>query len=156
MPKALEKATREDFQTIISRKCLEDKYGQISDSLQLSYAGELRNFIRRKAKTEEEHRHLASGVRDLLDKESVSPKLLLKVLRKKLLPVKPDSSSPAVNGSKEKRGGRKRSVSADEEHTRKKLKVGRAPRLELTPSKVMEKTFEDILSREAARSSTGR
>lgn len=59
------------------------------DSLRLSYARELRISVVQKAKTEEKHRHLTSGVRYLLDKEPVSPRILLQVLGDKLRPVKP-------------------------------------------------------------------
>lgn len=98
VPKALRKATREDFQAIISKKCLENKYEQISDSLRTSYARQLRNFVVQKAKTEEEHHHLASGLRQLLDNESVSPLILLKVLEDKVRPVKPDPPTDVVVG----------------------------------------------------------
>ena len=100
VPKALQKATREDFHAIISKKCLENKYEQIPDSLRTSYsyARQLQNFIVQKAKTEEEHRHLASGLRQLLDNESVSPIILLKVLEDKLRPVKPDPPTDVAVG----------------------------------------------------------
>lgn len=210
--KALQKATRKDFQAIISKKCNENKYEQMPDSLQLSYARELRSFIVQKAKTEEEHRRLAGGVRLLLDKESVNPKILLKVLGDTLRPVKlnsptdvvaggqmqPDNTTsgqptqaegqtkmatPAVkqnsshqetglelvggangrkaemkdrvNGSKEKKGGRKRSLPADGEHASKKAKHAPAVTPNFASSKSMEKMFEDLQSREAARPSKG-
>ncbi len=209
VPKASQKATREDFQAIISQKCLENKYGQIPDPLRTSYARELRSFIIQKAKSEEEHRHLASGLRHLLDKESVSPEILLKVLGHKLRPVKPDPppdvvaggqaqpknnnngkpqqtdgqtkrATPAVeqksdhhksvsipisgvnshkiemkrklNESKESKEGRKHSITADEEQSRKKAK--RAPNF--ASSEAMKKTFDELLSREANRTSNGR
>lgn len=90
VPKALRKATREEFQAMISRKCSENKYGHVDESLRPSYAHELRTFIVRKAKNEEEHRHLASGLKNLLDKQSINPKTLLKVLGDKLRTSKPD------------------------------------------------------------------
>lgn len=93
VPKALQKATREEFQAIISKKCLENKYGHVDESLRLSYARELRTFIVQKAKNEEEHRHLASGLKNLLDKQSINPKTLLKVLGDKLRASKPDPST---------------------------------------------------------------
>ena len=210
VPKALQKATREEFQAIISRKCLENRYGHVDESLRLSYARELRSFIVQKAKTEEEHRHLASGVKHLLDEESINPKILLKVLRDILRPSNPDpptnnvvgrqilhedtvsgqlepmngetetataaaeaesgfreSGSGSVssinghrtemngmtNGSKENKGGRKRSAATDNEHPKKKVKPA-SPNL--TPSNMMEKDFANLLRREAARSSRGR
>ncbi len=213
LAKALQKATREDFQAIISQKCLENKYGQIPDPLRTSYARELRSFIIQKAKSEEEYRHLASGLRLLLDKESVSPKILLKVLGDKLRPVKPDPppdvvaggqaqpknnnngqpqqtdgqtkrATPAVeqksdhhtsvsipisgvnshktemnrkmNESKESKEGRKHSITADEEQSRKKAKRAPAYTPYFASSEAMRKTFDGLLSREANRTSNGR
>lgn len=98
VPKALQKSTREEFQAIISRKCLENNYGHVDESLRLSYARDLRTFIVQKAKNEEEHRHLASGLKNLLDKQSISPKTLLKVLGDKLRPSKPDPSTDNAAG----------------------------------------------------------
>lgn len=192
VPKALQKSTREDFQGIISRKCLENKYELIADPLRLLYARELRQFITRKAKTEEEHRRLASGLRYLLDKESVNPKTLLKILGDKLRPIsgQPEQtdgqttkanpkagqqsdhyqsrSGPingvnghktdiigGINGSKEDLESRKRSIPADEEHTRKKAKRAPAETATSASSGAMRKTFEDLLRREAARCPQG-
>ena len=213
VPKALQKATREDFQAIISQKCLENKYEQMSDPLRTAYARSLRNFIIKKAKTEEEHRHLASGLRHLLDKESVSPEILLKVLIDKLRPVKPGSprdvvtgeqaqrknnsngqpqqtdgqtkrATPAIgqksdhhtsvsipisgvmshetemnrkmNESKESKEGRKHSIKADEEQSRKKARRAPAYTPNFASSEAMKKTFDKLLSREANRTSNGR
>lgn len=212
VPKALHRATREEFQAIISKKCIENKYEQISDSLQSSYARTLRRFIVHNAKTEEDHRRLAAGVKLLMDKESVNPKMLLKVLGDKLRPVKPDhttdvltggqnqpekstrgrpkpmdgqqnktnpaagqilghhksgsSSMRGVNDHKAERkgkmegpegskGGRKRSLPADEEHASKKAKRARPATAGSASVGAMWKTFENLLSREAARSSKG-
>lgn len=209
VPKALRKPTREEIQAIISMKCSENKYEQIPDSLQLSYARQLRSFISQEAKTEEEYRHLASGVKHLLDKESVDPKTLLKVLGNKLRPVKPDPRTKAVmveqileqiqeepivdvlpkhieeltkkalpaaeqksgphksgsdsisgvnvnerevNRPKEVKGARKRSVSAYEEHARKKARRATVPTRD---GEAMEKIFDNLLNREDARSSKG-
>lgn len=93
VPRALRKATREEFQAILSRKCLDT-----ADSLRLSYARELRGYVFRKAKTQEEYGRLVSGLKLLLDKESISPKILLKVLGDKLRPVKPDAPPDIVVG----------------------------------------------------------
>ena len=201
VPKAMRKATREDFQAIISRKCLENKYEQIPESLRLKYARQLRGFIVQKAKTEEEHRRLASKVKLLLDNESVNPEILLKVMGDTLRPVKPtevevigqnqpdtnvdglpehveatkkalpaaeqrvdrheSESGPIngvnnhetkLNGSKEKKGGRKRSVPADEEHSRKKAKRASAPATNFAESN--HKMFTNLLNRETARGSS--
>lgn len=96
--KALQKATREEFLAIISRKCLENEYGHVDESLRLSYARDLRTYVVQKAKNEEEHRHLASGLKNLLDKLSINPKTLLKVLGDKLRTSKPDSSTENAVG----------------------------------------------------------
>lgn len=208
VPKALQKATCEDFQAIISRKCLENKYEQIPDSLQLSYARGLRTFIVKRAKSEEELHRLAAGVKHLLDEESVNPKILLKVLGDKIRHVKPDPPTDVVaggqiqseemvsvqpeqtdgqtkkaipaaeqnsghhksgsgpmsgdnvhkadtkgkrNGSKQKKGGRKRSLLADDEHASKRAKRAPAVTPHFASSESMKKTFENLLSREAAR-----
>ena len=98
VPEPLEKATCEDFQAIIKRKSSENRYEPVPHLLLLTYARELRRFIIQKAKTEEEHRHLASGLKHLLDKESINPELLLKVLRDKLRPSKPNAPSDVVAG----------------------------------------------------------
>lgn len=206
LPGTLRKATRKDFQAIISRKCYEKSYEQIPDALCLSYARQLRSFVDQKAKTEEEYRHLASELKLLLDKESVHPTVLIKVLDDKLRSPKPDpptdvavgghvqpdsnlsgqreqidgqtkdippaasrrlghhiSGSGPINGvdgeqtamnrkktgSEEVRGGPKRSAPADEEHLRKKAK--RATTTTTNQISGMKKTFDDLLSREAAR-----
>ena len=208
VPKALQKATREEFQAIISRKCLGNKYEHMGDSLRSFYARGLRSFIVQKAKTEEEHRRLASGMKRLLDRESISPAILLKVLSDRLGPAKSDAPTDVVadgqlkpddtmsgqsapvhgqtDGSTEKavptakqhpgnhksdsvpisglnghmseknenKGGRKRTLAADDKHSNKKMR--RAPAsAPKSPSLEMEKTFENLLSREAARSSRG-
>ena len=56
-----------------------------------------------------------------------------------------------MNHNKENKGARKHRLAADEERVSKKAK--RAPVASLTPSEGMEKTFEGLLSREAARPS---
>ena len=98
IPKELRKATRQEFQAIISRKCSEDKYAHVADSPGLSHAHELRDFIVQKAKSEEEYRHLVSETKRLLEEESISPKILLKVLRDKLRPPKLDAPTNNVEG----------------------------------------------------------
>ena len=90
---ALQKATQEEFQSIISRKYSESEYDHMNDSVQLLYAHELQNFIVQKAKSEEDHRHLASGVKQLLDKESINPKTLLKFLGDTLLSSQSDAAT---------------------------------------------------------------
>ena len=56
-----------------------------------------------------------------------------------------------MNHDKENKGARKHRLSADEERVSKKVK--RAPEAGLTFSEEMKKTFDNLLSREAARSS---
>ena len=138
VPEALEKATREDFQAIIKRKSSENRYEPMPHSLLLTYARELRRFIIQKAKSEEEHRHLASGLKHLLDKESINPKLLLKVLSDKLRPAKPNAPSDVVadgpthpehtvNGQSALRHERTESATATAEETSGHPKYGPDP-----------------------------
>ena len=207
VPIALKRATREDFEAIMSRKCSEDKYEHIPDAVRLDYARALRSFIVQKAKTQEEYHRLAAGLRHLLDKESLNPKALLAILRDKIQPARPQApidltiggpvqvdgivsgqpdqldgqagevfhaaegrsvhhtnGSGHVNGinghdtelNGMKRGPpknnrtRKRSPSADDEHPKKKTKTFMQ---KLPFGEAMEKTFENLLSREAGRSS---
>lgn len=56
-----------------------------------------------------------------------------------------------MNHNKENKGARKHRLAADEERVSKKAK--RAPVANLTPSEEMEKIYEGLLSREAARPS---
>ena len=98
VPNALQKATGQEFQAIISRKCSENKYEHVADSPGLSYARELQDFIVQKAKSEEEYRHLASKLKHLLEEKSTNPKILLKVLSDKLRPPKLDAPTNNVEG----------------------------------------------------------
>ena len=100
VPKALQKTTRQEFQAIISRKSSENKYEHMADSPGLSYARELRNIIVQKAKSEEDYRHLASRLKHLLEKESVNPKILLKVLSDTSRPPKLDAPNNNVEGNR--------------------------------------------------------
>ncbi len=213
VPKALQKATRGEFQAIISRKCLENKYDFMAGSHPSSYARDLNEFIVMKAKTEKEYSDLTLGLTRLLDEKSVSPEILLEIfgdmLRQATLdaPIdgvetrsidldrsirgQPDqldeqtqnapltgkqksghhkTGSGHINGvdgdktemngmmnvSKGNTTGRKRDLSAEEEHTRKKVKRTPAPTPNFSFPGEMEKTFEDLLSRESARSSRAR
>lgn len=152
--KALQKATRQEFQAIILRKRSENKYWDVANLPHPYNARKLRDFIVQKAKSEEEYRHLASKLKHLLEEESINPRILLKVLSDESRPPKLDAprnnveefvrpSSGMVNGFQESKGGRKRSASADDEHPTKKMKPAPPP----------EKMFVDLLRREAARSS---
>ena len=138
VPEALEKATREDFQAIIERKSSENRYEPVPHLVLLTYARTLRRFIIQKAKSEEEHRHLASGLKHLLDKESINPKLLLKVLSDKLRPSKPNAPSDVladgptqadhtVSGQSEMRNGRTERAIATAEETSGHPKSGSDP-----------------------------
>ena len=100
VPKALQKTTRQEFEAIISRKRSENKYEHMADSAGLSYARELRNFIVQKAKSEDHYRHLASGLKHLLEKESINPKILLKVLSDISRPPKLDSPTNNIEGNR--------------------------------------------------------
>ena len=60
-----------------------------------------------------------------------------------------------MNGSKEKREGRKRSLSADDEHASKKAKREPAFTPAFAAAEAVRKTFQNLLSREAARHSKG-
>ena len=153
--KALRKATRKELQAIILKKRSENKYEDVANLPQVSYARELQDFIAQKAKSEEEYCHLASKLKHLLEEEStINPRILLKVLSDASRPPKLDAprnnveefvgpSNGMVNGSQENKGGRKRSASVDDEHPTKKMKPAPPP----------EKMFVDLLRREAARSS---
>ena len=100
LPEALQKATRQEFQTIISRKNSENKYEHVADSPGLSYAHELQDFIVQKAKSEEEYRHLASKLKHLLEEKSTNPKILLKVLSDTSRPPKLDTPTNNVEGGR--------------------------------------------------------
>ena len=100
VPKALQKATRQQFKAIISRKGSENEYKHVADPPGLSYARELRDFIVQKAKSEEEYRRLASRLTHLLEEESTNPKMLLKVLTDTLRPPKVDTPTNNVEGSR--------------------------------------------------------
>lgn len=98
-----------------------DMFGKpVIDSLRLSYARELRISVVQKAKTEEKHRRLTSGVRSLLDKEPVSPTILLKFLGDNLQPVKPqpltdvDEGCGKVEDVKKVEGVRRQMVKDDD------------------------------------------
>ena len=100
VPKALQKATQQEFQAIITRKCSENKYEHVADSPGLSYARELRDFIVQKAKSEEEYRHLASKLKHLLEEESINPKILLKALSDTSRPPKLDALTDNPEGGR--------------------------------------------------------
>ena len=209
-PKGFQKATRQEFRTIISMKCSENKYENIADQLQSQYARGLRNFALEKGKNEEQQRYLVSGINRMLDGESVHPEMLLRILNDKSRHAKPDTTTDVVvdghnqsdkttggqpgqkegqakrlaqaaeqeprhhvpkkghtsginghtterngtiNGSKENRGKRK-SV-ADDQHASKRIKRTHHPVRNAPAVPAMEKTFENLLTRENARSSRG-
>ena len=100
VPTALQKATRQELQLIISRKCSENNYEHMADSPWLSCARELQDCIAQKAKNEEEYRYLASELKHLLEKESINPKILLKVLSDISQPPKIDAPVDNVEGGR--------------------------------------------------------
>ena len=80
VPKAMYKATHESFEKIISRKCSENQYEYVPDSVRSLHASALQKYIIQKAKTMMEYVHLVSEVKRLLDMESIHPSILLDIL----------------------------------------------------------------------------
>ena len=178
IPKELQKATRQEFQAIISKTC----------SPGLSHARGLQDFIVQKAKSEEEYRYLASEAKRLLEEESFNPKILLKVLSDISRLPKLDAPTNNVEGAQVQPNdtvngppgpihGPTQTNSGATEHGPghhengsgslndiQENKGGRkrgAPADHEHPTKkvkatpVTEKIFVDLLRREAARSSRG-